>query len=360
MRWVVAAAALVLAALPGANAEPSSGTTLTQQPPPPAAPAPQAAVPGRSTQARVSDLAAWSLALQSLLTKTLQPFQQMPPPPSEDMNDRARHEWAERARAWSQQAQATLADARLDLDRLPPSPPADAPVTPEMRASLEHTRAGAANVIAAAADIAQSYGPMADAFERRQTDAVRQIRIRVVDSSLLAVNLFHDANISQALAVPPSSPQFSLLMSYARSYEGFAALLTFKRSVGVTGARDMALATQAATALLTSERQVRLLAEAGRVAAHTMQQQYADVSQAAPENAALLGRLQIALRTFDASFDIELRGADEEHAIAGLLTDPRDFNTVEPEIDAHMDRLSELDQQRVADARNRMQILGGQ
>jgi hypothetical protein len=376
MRWIAAAIALGLALAQAAIAEPTRGSTIEQTPsnapapapaprstprPAPAAPAhaPTSAPSASTTAAQVQGLADWNGRLEHVLVAMMAPFRDMPTPPTEDMGDAARHEWAANARAWMGRSQTAFAAVQAELDQLPASPPADAPISPDLRTALERMRASLPEAMARANDLVQSYGPMAEAFEQRQNGVVRQFRVRAIDSSLLTLNLFHDANVSQATVLPSASPQAPLLMSYARSYEGFAALLTFKRQVMLTGQPDAATAANAATALNATEQQMRTLVGNGRLAAHSMLELYGDTTRFGADDAPLVRRVEGVLATYDGSFDRELRIADEAHAIATLLGDTRSFDVVEPEIDAHMTRFSDLDAERMVDAQRRQAIMAG-
>jgi hypothetical protein len=306
------------------------------------------------TAEQLRTLGQWTSGFQSIIVDMIAPMQHVPDPPREDMNDAARRAWAEGARTWGRQTRDALValDARANALGAPP----DEGAPPALRQSLDEARLHLPEAIRVGQDFAAHYITLADAFENHQTGAARQIRAAAIDAVVLTMNLFHDINTSQAAAISSTHPQSSLLLCYARSYEGFAALMTFKRDVLLQGQSDRAAT---AARLEAAAEQMRTLIATGRASTRVMQQDFSDPSQVAPTEVALLPHLQGMLATYEGSFDREAALAAELQAVAVLLRDSRSFAAVEPSIDQHISVFGDLDTQRIGDAQRRQAFLTG-
>jgi hypothetical protein len=305
----------------------------------------------RSPTEQVRAMAEWGALFQGVVAEMVAVIDRIPAPPDENMDAAARRAWAANARGWAQEAQGALAGLEARAVQLPPPPAA---VSAEHEAALSESRARLPDAVRAASSIAASYLEMADAFERGRGDAVRRIRVDAVEASLLMMGLFHDINKSQAMAIERSHPQHSLLMSYARSYEGLIALMAFKRDVMREAPTDR---SAVAAALYGAADEMRVQAAAGRAAAAAMQRQLADPSRFSPAEAPLIEPLRAMLQTYEGSFDREAAMAAQLRDMADLMRDPRAFADIEPALDQHMMVFSELDSQRVVDAQRRQAVL---
>jgi hypothetical protein len=132
-------------------------------------------------------------------------------------------------------------------------------------------------------------------------------------------------------------------------------LIAAKRAMTTGAPVDRA---SVAASIQASAEQIRVLSATGRAAAHAMMRQMSQApTGGASEAQALIARVQSLFQTYDASFDRELAIAGEFQAIAVLMRDPRDFATVEPEIDRHGDTFGALDAERLTDAQLRQSLL---
>jgi hypothetical protein len=313
--------------------------------------------PSTTVEQRIQSFSQWTSTFQDIIARMVGVLSGIPEPPDDSMSAQERSAWAVRAREWAQRSDAEIAELQARVARMPSAPPEDAPITPELRVALQSSRARLPQVLTAVNDISRGYVPIAEAFERRQDGAVPQLRVRAVDATLLTLDLMQNMNASQAAAMPANNPQGSLLMSYARSYDGFIALLRLKRDILATQRVDPALEQAATRAMREAALQVRDLVRQGQARTQAMLTMAASAPRTTREDVALIEFVNEMMATYGPSFERELRIADELDAMADILARPHDYIAIEPELDQHMERFGQYDVERIEDAQRRQQVM---
>lgn len=306
---------------------------------------------------RVQAMGQWTAGVQNIITEISGVTQRVPEAPVTTMRRAERRAWAANARAWAAEAEQTFASLRERVSQLPASPPAESPISPELRVALEQTRQRLPGMVDAANEISRGYPALADAFERGQDGAVRQMRVQSIDASLITITMMHDINISQALALPAENPQRYLLLCYAHSYEGFGALMRFKREVMLTGQSSASAEAEAAAAIASAAGRTRDDVTQGRHAQQVARGIIASLPTNDPEAVAAAAFMREMLATYESSFERELQGASQLEGMSTILRQPGDFGAREPAIDDLMNRFGSMDVGRIEDAQRRQNIM---
>lgn len=336
--------ACLLAALAAANAEALPETVAVPQPP-------RAAAQSSATQT-ISEMAAWIGQFNDINARLAAATQTLPIIPTETKDDAEIHTFVADARSWSANMLLLTAQLRRDLAAIGPAPRDTPAAVIELTDRLRHDLPGDLDI---QDEFARRYSGMADAIERGDPDAAGELQLASVDSAALTLRRSRDGMRGQAALLPPESPQVNLLRAYAYSYDGGLAQMAFARAYAseqdINGA---ALAQDIATAASNMRREIAQ----GRVAVEALRAQFRGSMPRA--EVALAARLSRAMDTYAGSFDRELSIAAELDAMSALIASGRDAEAISDEWEAHFDRFSVLDFERVADGQRRVAILQGE
>lgn len=331
-------------------AEPPPAAQAPAQPPvvPSSAPAPVSdGLTDTERAARLQASLAWSARFRGVVNDLIALLQNLPDAPDPAMNNAQRHVWAESSRTWAANTRASIAALRVRWQQLPPPP---ATVTPGLQEANARARDQLPAVFDATNALADAQDDVATQFEQRHDEVLARSRASAVSAVILTMTLFRETNRGEAAAIPPSQPQHFLLDSFAKSYDGFLAVMDFKREIML---RQPVNREAAAVEVSAAADGMRADATVGRAAIVSLKDTLAVEARTNAGTAALLPRLAVILDTYGPSFDREVAMAGELDAMAAILRDPRDFGPLEPDFDTHMSKFGDMDSARVPDANNR-------
>jgi hypothetical protein len=290
---------------------------------------------------------AWSRQFRGIANDLTAVLQNFPHAPDLAMNNAQRHAWADASHSWSANTRVSIAALRARWQQLPPPPPT---VNPGLQAANARARDQLLAVFDATNALADAQDDIAIQFEQHHDDVLAKSRASAVSAIILTITLFRETNRGQSEAIPPSQPQHFLLDSFVKSYDGFLAVMSFKRDIML---RQPVNREGAAIELTTAADAMRADAIAGRAAITSLKQSLAAEARANAGTAALLLRFGTILDTYGPSFDREVAMASELDAMAAILRDPREFAPLEPDFDVHMNKFGDMDTARVPDVNAR-------
>jgi hypothetical protein len=284
----------------------------------------------------------WVVTQQEIIQETMSPLQHMPAPRFE--SDAARMGWVSEARSWLNGYRATLQTSRLRADQLGPVPEAGAVTAlyANQQRALPELFDGLENFLG-------QYDRGVTAAEHNEPDAFNIASVNVIDAALLIQIQFRNLNALQAEAT--DGPQRYLLRSFASSYDAMIAALRAKRAsfFGENVNASTVAAIRAATAAMREHiRAGRLSAQAAEAALP---------ARTTPEQSDFLRRIRLAYQSFGGSFDREDELADLFDSMARLLDTGARYPDAEPELDALVSRIGQLDLERLVDIQRRTQLV---
>jgi hypothetical protein len=296
----------------------------------------------------------WSQGAAGVIARAVEPFKVMPQPPASFSRKEARKAWTGAVRTWLVQARSTLAAERVALAALRTPPPID-PRVDEAVVQTQRRTPGMLDGIGAFYDRLEG---LAAAIERNDPDAISELGVAMMDASMTPLSGARDINDLSAAALGPSHPQTYILRCMARSYDALIVNTRMTRAALET-LEDVDLAPYA-EGIETAAAEMRREVASGRVALEAMHREIAVMQPRSTEEAALIAKLPGMMDTYPASFELELQIAATLDALARHYRSARTYNAIDENTqDAHLQKIAELDETRLARQFARAQMITG-